>query len=148
MSDQIAATCRSDRFTNLFVNAGIGTSVAIACVFSYCSIFNLMRLAFSLHKLIILQGSPMYLQSNVVESFIALHEGSIVGDKTQPVIELYPQEKWVAPENDIEWQTKADCSQVCVVRGGHSWREEDGSLSVGSRCIDFGQVVFFGEIMK
>lgn len=36
----------------------------------------------------------MFLKSNVVESFIALHEGSIEGGKTQPVIELYPQEKY------------------------------------------------------
>ncbi len=36
----------------------------------------------------------MFLKSNVVGSFIALHEGSIQGEKMQPVIELYPQEKY------------------------------------------------------
>lgn len=35
----------------------------------------------------------MFLKSNVVPSFVALHEGSIRGKKTQPVIELYPQDK-------------------------------------------------------
>ena len=35
----------------------------------------------------------MFLKSNVVKSFIALHEGSIQGEKTQPVIELFPQDK-------------------------------------------------------
>jgi hypothetical protein len=39
-------------------------------------------------------GSPMYLKSNVVPDFIALHEGSVVEDKTQPTIELYPQDKY------------------------------------------------------
>ncbi|KAF2482287.1 Mss4-like protein [Neohortaea acidophila] len=39
------------------------------------------------------KGCPMFLRSNVVPSFVALHEGSIRGEKTQPVIELYPQDK-------------------------------------------------------
>jgi hypothetical protein len=34
------------------------------------------------------------LKSNVVPDFIALHEGSIKGEKTQPTIELYPQDKY------------------------------------------------------
>lgn len=36
----------------------------------------------------------MFLKSNVVPDFIALHEGSIKGEKTQPTIELYPQDKY------------------------------------------------------
>lgn len=39
-------------------------------------------------------GSPMFLKSNVVSDFVALHEGSIVEEKTQPTIELYPQDKY------------------------------------------------------
>lgn len=89
----------------------------------------------------------MYLQSNVVESFIALHEGSIVGDKTQPVIELYPQEKSVAPETDLEWRAKADCSQVCVVRERHSWTEKDCALPLGSRCVDVSPRLTLNEMI-
>ena len=36
----------------------------------------------------------MFLTSSVVANFVALHEGSIVGEKTQPVVELYSQEKY------------------------------------------------------
>lgn len=57
----------------------------------------------------------MFLQSNVVESFIALHEGSIQGDKTQPVIELYPQEKYVASMSSLQ----PDSSTNIVLSGMH-----------------------------
>ena len=36
----------------------------------------------------------MFLRSSAVPDFVALHEGSIVGDKTQPTIELFPNEKY------------------------------------------------------
>ncbi|KAK3053330.1 hypothetical protein LTR09_005499 [Extremus antarcticus] len=39
-------------------------------------------------------GSPMFLKSLAVPDFIALHEGSILEEKTQPTIELYPQDKY------------------------------------------------------
>ncbi len=45
-------------------------------------------------ELTTMQGSPMFLKSLAVPDFIALHEGSILEEKTQPTIELYPQDKY------------------------------------------------------
>ena len=36
----------------------------------------------------------MFLKSPAVPDFVALHEGSIVGEKTQPALELFPEEKY------------------------------------------------------
>jgi hypothetical protein len=36
----------------------------------------------------------MFLRSSAVPDFVALHEGSIVGEKTQPTLELFPEEKY------------------------------------------------------
>lgn len=36
----------------------------------------------------------MYLKNSAVPDFIALHEGSVQGEKTQPTNELFPQEKY------------------------------------------------------
>ena len=36
----------------------------------------------------------MFLKSAAVPDFVAVHEGSVKEDKTQPTIELYPQEKY------------------------------------------------------
>ena len=36
----------------------------------------------------------MFLRSSAVPDFVALHEGSIVGEKTQPTIELFPEERY------------------------------------------------------
>ena len=36
----------------------------------------------------------MFLRSSAVPDFVALHEGSIVGDKTQPTLELFPEERY------------------------------------------------------
>jgi hypothetical protein len=36
----------------------------------------------------------MFLKSSAVPDFIALHEGSITGEKTQPTVELFSHEKY------------------------------------------------------
>jgi hypothetical protein len=36
----------------------------------------------------------MFLRSSAVPDFVALHEGSITGEKTQPTVELFPLEKY------------------------------------------------------
>ena len=36
----------------------------------------------------------MFLKNSAVPGFVALHEGSIHGEKTQPSFELFPQEKY------------------------------------------------------
>ena len=36
----------------------------------------------------------MFLKSSAVSDFVAVHEGSVREEKTQPTLELYPQEKY------------------------------------------------------
>ena len=36
----------------------------------------------------------MFLSSSAVRDFVALHEVSIVGEKTQPTVELFPEERY------------------------------------------------------
>ena len=80
------------------------------------------------------KGCPMFLKSNVVSSFVALHEGSIQGDKTQPVIELYPQDKqpWFGNVTGESILTK---TLNLLLMSHDSWREEDDSFPVGPGCV-------------
>lgn len=36
----------------------------------------------------------MFLSKPAVSDFVALHEGSIVDEKTRPTVELFPEEKY------------------------------------------------------
>lgn len=76
----------------------------------------------------------MFLKSNVVTSFVALHEGSIQGEKTQPVIELYPQDKhpWFGNVTGELLSTK---TLNILLMSHNSWRKEDDSFPVGSGCL-------------
>lgn len=76
----------------------------------------------------------MFLKSNVVSSFIALHEGSIQGEKTQPVIELYPQDKQPWFGNVTGELLLAEMLNMLLIYYD-SWREEDDSFPVGPGCI-------------